>query len=591
VENEFFQNAVDTPAQAEPAAPGALDLSYADPALEQIRAAVKGNGINPASVTVKKLKGEVAEFGAAVSLILRTRTMEKIVGGKKTGGEKVEGPQGVRDGIEKERVRILGSFDTTTKIKDMVMERKDKGFGTRNEVIKLPFLTQEYVHHQACRTCGAQGEIKCQRCFGKGFESCPRCNGQSMEVCSQCRGAQLIFNGNQKIPCPKCNGQGRTPCMMCNQTRKIACNVCRTKGSTVCQNCNGHAWHSYITTAEVDVVGTYDFQREAVPARLLQTVETRAKEIPLYADITALATPTDPQTDTTKTSDEIPLKYHVRLPYAEADIAFGKVMNANAFLLGKQADIADIPAFLETLLKRGIETLKDAGEGRGDVADKIQRAGQYRTIRHAIIASARFSKGKAVKLVAKNTPLGISDVTINNLVINADKALKNITAKPRRNGVFVGAGIAAVLYLVYMIGLRAIAGAHIPNEMLLIATDGAVVALGMLFAVLTIQIFGAGAMKKALGKLLPADQKGTIMPKAGNSGLWSALLCIAMFLLAAEISVHANGSTPDWYTMAREKIVGASSVPASADQPAEQTPEQPAEQPAEESPAQPDIIP
>ncbi len=539
-----------------PAAPGALGVEYGAPALEQIQAAARGNGVKPELIRIKKITGEVAEFTATVSLILRTRTMERVLGGKKTGGEKVEGPQGVRDGLEKERLRILSSADILDQIRQLVVERKDKGFGTRNEIIKLPFLTKEYVHHQPCKTCQAQGQIKCQRCSGRGAETCPRCNGQSMEICTQCRGAQLIYNGNDKVPCQRCNGQGRTPCAMCNQSRRIPCTACRAKGSTPCQNCNGQAWHSYITTAEVDVVGTFSFNPDEVPLKLRQTMETRAKEIPQYAEIAMLATRTQAQIEGQQKSDEIPLQYHVRLPYAEAEFGLGPQGSVNAFLLGQQASIADIPAFLETLLKTGMRVLQEAAKGRGNVAEKIQRAGQYKTIRQSITASAKYSKGKALKLLIKNTPLGLSEAAGRTLINNADAALKNVTAKPRRNGVFAGVLLAGILFAVHMAaGLRGIMVSYVPDEMMQIAADGAVLALGMLASILIIQLFGAKAIQQALGKLLPPDQKNSILAKPGHSGLWSALLCVIVFIAATELSVHV-GNAPAWYMTLRGLIAG-----------------------------------
>ncbi|MBP7722788.1 MAG: hypothetical protein KA155_09670 [Alphaproteobacteria bacterium] len=544
---------------AEPAAPlekDALAEAYPNPALEEIRVAVRGNGVNPRMVTVKKIEGKVVEFDVVLSLQLRQRTMEKIVGGKKTEGEKVDGPQGIREALDRDRLKTLASEDARKKVAAQISARKDKGFGTRNEIIKLPFLTKEYVHHQACRTCSAHGELKCQRCNGKGAELCPRCNGQSMEICSQCRGAQLIFNGNEKIPCPKCNGQGRTPCMMCHQTRKIQCGVCRGRGSTQCQNCNGQAWHSYITTAEMDVICTFDFDRQALPERLLKMVETKARDVPLYADI--MIQPNKPQEKEGEqpASDVIPLRYHVRLPYAEVDFALGKAASISTFLLGRRAQIAEAPAFLEILLKDGIRALKEASEGRGNVAGKIQQAGQYRTVRHAIIATAKYSKGKAVKLVEKNSPLGITDTTIKSMVLNADRALKNITAKPRRNGMIAGTALAFVFYLFYMLaGMRTMFVASIENKMFHIPVDGIVLGAGMMFALLTIQFFGAHAMKKALGKMLPEDQKSMVMSKAGHNGPWSAIICFALFLAACEIVAHTSGAqAPDWYMMMRGAI-------------------------------------
>lgn len=548
---------------------GALGPEYATPALEEIRTAVRGNGLNRRLVTVKTIDGKVAEFDARVSMSLSVRTMEKTVGGKRTEGEKVDGPQGLREAMERDRLKILNTPDITAKIRAKMTERKDKGFGTRNEIVKLPFLTKEYIQHQACRSCNAQGELKCQRCHGKGFEVCPKCNGQSMEICPQCRGAQLIYMGNGKVPCPKCNGQGRTPCMMCHQTRKISCSVCRSKGSTHCQNCNGLGWHSYITTSEVDVICTFDFDRQKVPEKLLRTVETRAREVPLYAEIKALPpelpqppregqnqNPNQSENEKKISSDIILLRYHVNLPYAETEFMLGKTSSIHAFLLGRRAEIAEAPAFLETLLKEGMQALKEAGDGKGNVAAKIQRAGAYRTIRQAIIAAAKYPRGKAFKLVKRNSPLGIGDAAIKNLIINADRSLKNITAKPRLHGMIAGLAAAFVLYLVYMMGgLREAFTESLPNTLYHIPIDGAVIGAGMVFALLAIQFFGASAIKKALGKLLPEDQKHMVMTKAGHNGPWSALLCVLFFLIAAEIGVQYNGAPPDWYMYAREAVI------------------------------------
>lgn len=537
-----------------------LGAGYAEPALERVRTAIRGNGVKPESVTANKVEGQLAEYDAEISLILRTRTMEKILPGKKTTGEKVQGPQGVRDAVEKERLKVLSSKDTVVKIRNIITERKDKGFGIRNEVMKLPFLTKEYIHHQACRPCGAQGKIKCPRCHGKGHEVCPRCHGQAMEMCTQCRGAQLVYMGNGQQTCPKCNGQGRTPCLTCHQTRKIICNICKAHGSTQCQNCSGQGWQSYVTTAEIDVVGTYSFTRDHLPEALLKTIEARAKEIPGHANIAVIPPPAVPAIpDDTQKPDEILMHYKVSLPYAKIEVSFGKGdAKAFAFLLGKQAEITDISNFLEPLLRRGMNALQEAAEGRGNVAEKISRAGQYRTIRQAIFAAAKYSNAKATGLLLKNTPIGLGEKTATALVENADRALKKITAQPRRNGVITGIILAAALYLIYMLTpLRDIIIASTPDTRIHIAIDGAAMAAGMMISVFTIQIFGSRAIKKALKKILPPDQKNTIVSKAGNSGLWSALLCFFMFLLAAEASVQLSMHAPDWYTVIRQTFTTA----------------------------------
>ena len=73
------------PAIANPQEPDAANMlshNYADPALAKIREAVRGNGLKAEMVSLTDIKGETAAFDAKVSMVLRTRTVEKIVGGK-----------------------------------------------------------------------------------------------------------------------------------------------------------------------------------------------------------------------------------------------------------------------------------------------------------------------------------------------------------------------------------------------------------------------------------------------------------------------------------------------------------------------------
>ncbi len=559
----------------EPEAANTLGPNYADPALAKIREAVRGNGLKPEMITLTTIKGETAVFDAKVSLVLRTRTVEKIIGGKKNTGEKVDGPNGIRAAIDKERLRILGSEETLTRIKKQVMERKDMGLGTRNEVMKLPLLTREYVRHQPCLNCGAQGQIHCQRCGGRGHETCSRCHAQGMEVCTQCRGAQLLFNGTTNVPCSKCNGQGRTPCQACNQMRKIPCNICHTKGMLVCQTCKGLAWQTYITTAEMDVLSTSSFAREQIPDRLNSVIESKARELPALARVepapqkipapvknipqastireNAKAPPAASSANTTaSTADEISLDYNVHLPYADAEFRLGKAMNLRVFLLGTQAGIADTAPFLEKVMENGLKSLSDAAAGRGNVAAKIQAAGRYRTIRQAIIAGARYSKGKAARLVAKNNPLGLSAAGIKSMVIDAENAMNNITAKPRRNGAIGGALIAGILYGLYFVTpARGMLTVSLPDPVMQGIVDAAVAGLGMALAVFAVKAAGTNAAKKALGNLLPGGQGGIALAKAGHAALWAVPLCAILFLAAAELSVQMNMAPPQWYLFLR----------------------------------------
>jgi hypothetical protein len=383
-----------------------------------------------------------------------------------------------------------------------------------------------------------------------------------MEVCTQCRGTQLQFNGTTNVPCHKCNGQGRTPCQACNQMRKIPCNMCNTKGMLVCQTCKGLAWHSYITTAEIDVLCTSSFPREKLSPRIADIIETKARELPALARIEPVEgkikapaeknqPPQNAKADSTA-SDEIILDYRVHLPYADAEFRLGKAMNLRVFLLGTQAGIAETPPFLEKVMENGLKSLSDAAAGRGNVAAKIQAAGRYRTIRQAIIAGARYSKGKAERLVAKNNPLGLSAAGIKSMVIDAENAMNNITAKPRRNGAIGGAIIAGILYALYLATpVRGTILESVPDVIIQAIADAVVAGLGMVLAVFAVRAAGTRAAKRALGNLLPGGQGGIALAKAGHAALWAVPLCAVLFLAAAELSVQINMAPPEWYLFLR----------------------------------------
>lgn len=521
---------------------------YAEPALLAVREALRGNGVKAEQVTIQKFSGEVAEFETTISLSLRTRTIEKVIPGKKSGGEKVEGPQGVRDGLERERRKILTTPDIIFRIKSMVVERKDKGFSTRNEIMKLPFLSKEFIYFHPCKNCNAQGEIRCQRCHGKGFESCPKCNGQGMEHCSQCRGAQVISGPqNRPMSCPTCNGQGRTPCRTCHQTRRIVCPICKKTGATKCQQCNGNAWNSYVTSAEFDVACTSNFNRGGLNDKIIQLIEKLGKKLSDYAEFTV-------QNQNNEQQEEIILNYNVRFPYAETELKIGRSETVPIILLGQQAQIHSVPNFLETMLRPGIKTLQYAAQGKGNVAKKIQQAGRYRTIRQAIVGAAKYSRGKAAKLLAKNTPLGMSQDAIKSLIINADKALQKITEKPRMKGMLAGSAAAGILFAIYFITpLRSLITSMLPNSLLHPAIDVLVLGIGWIIAITAIQFSGAEAMKKALQGLLPEGQS-IPKPKAGSQGIWAALLCAIFFLIATEATIHISTTPPEWYAFIRNLL-------------------------------------
>ena len=86
--------------------------------------------------------------------------------------------------------------------------------------------------------------------------------------------------------------------------------------------------------------------------------------------------------------------------------------------------------------------------------------------------------------------------------------------------------------------------------------DAIIFLIGAFAAHLSVQMFAQGAMRKALQKLMPPDQRMAILPKTGESGLYAVLLCVIAFAGIVETTMHVDGaSVPEWFAALRAKII------------------------------------
>ena len=530
--------------------PEELPGTYADAALEEVRKAAKGNGVKTEDIKIIKIDGGRADFRGTLSLNVDEKVLMKTVGGRKAGGTKVGNPQEARDALERDRNDVTGGA-TETQIRNMIIEREDKGLGLKNEIVPLPFLSREYIWHEACRTCNAQANLQCQRCHGKGSELCPRCNGQGNEVCTQCNGTQYIYNGNSKVQCLRCNGTGKTGCRLCNERRKIQCTICKGKGLLQCKNCGGQGWNSHIMMAETHLIGLFDFDRTGMNTKLVTTIEQLSKDLAKYAPHSIFPQPAVNDTTTIK------MEYAVQLIHADVEFAFGEKHTAHIFMVGPNGTITDAASFIDALIKPAMLELREAAEKRGDVGDAIRRAGKYRTVRQGIILAARNPRAKAAKMLLKHNPLGLSENIANTIVNDAALALKNITSGKKIMGMALGVASAAALYSAYFLtAFRPQIMTKISNAMLQPVADILIYGLGVCAAIFITQFMAAGALRKALHGLIPDDQKKSLLPRMENKVYALAGICAVLFLIIVETTLHIDGHPPDWYLALRTSIIG-----------------------------------
>jgi hypothetical protein len=487
-----------------------VDPALKELAREKICAAVDGNKLDPKEVTVHAFEGELLRFSAETILEIRTKTAEKRQGGKVSGPIVVADAIALKDQINKEYLKIIESRDMARDIREMVLKRDDQGFAQENIVMPLSFWKKDFVIHEACNTCKSSGKSVCQRCNGLGWEICVQCRKKGMVQCPTCGGGQFVQtpDGGRKS-CGGCHGRGEVPCPLCQRRGETQCRTCRTKGATQCPVCNGHGWVSHLHMVTADLRMKFDYDREVVPEKVQALMQRLGPKLKEHAkiEISQLQEHVDEDIEKKKIS----IHYNVELPYGHIEFALGRE-TFFAFLFGTQAKLTYVSAFLDKVIANGARKLKDSADSRGNVLSNLHVAGEYKTVRHAILATSRFSKAKAAKTLMKQTPLGLSKEMVQALINDSSRALKNVTRTARGTafgiGLFSGSGI---LWLYYFFPLRPkiivlLDGLGGINPMLHVAMDVGVVGLCAALCAGLVKIANDTAQGKALKEFLALEK-------------------------------------------------------------------------------------
>ncbi len=534
-----------------------INEEYKARALETIQSLVKGNKCDPETVELERFEGTQLLFAAENTLTILKKITEKKVPGKLSGPVKVENEQGAKDAINREHMKLHEDKDMQRKIISTITDRDDKGFALDNHIIPLPFFHKEFVVFEPCHTCRTTGSVKCLPCDGKGLDRCPRCNGTGTDYCGHCGGSQMVMDPNgQKIQCPVCHGNGRVTCPQCNQSGTVRCAVCKSKGETSCPNCNGNRWNSIGYIMEIEVRTNFDYPQKRISDRVSQIIEKQGAKLFEDADITLLdleetvvnlddRNKIERQEEDEKRKDCcIPVLYKVDLPYSHAEYNI-KGKDYYVFLFGKQGRFLHVSPFLDDLIKNGKRKLQDAIEGRGDVAENLKKAAEYKTVKQAILYTANYSLGRAHAMLKKKNHIGLSAGCAKELIKNSDTALKMITKKPRMIGMIAAVILIILLVPAYILSpVRTIFTSLIPSEMI---TD--ILCLGVIFyiGVISVQMAAQSAITKAMNYIIPQKTKKAATPKIGNV-IYILLAATAIMALSTmEVSRHMSTPIVQWY--------------------------------------------
>ena len=511
-----------------PPPPPLIDEQVRARALQKLLALVKGNGLKADKVKIDSVAAQTLKYEAKAYVRLTTRYASKSVPGKIEKGEAIGSPQAFQAALQNMPSAVQRDSGKRQTIIDFILKRPDKGYGARDQTVSLDMLAKDYVSHEACPNCSNSGlgvgKTICPKCGGNMQMTCQNCHGRCDILCPNCRGTGHVNQNGKQITCARCRGRRRVQCPTCQGQGKVKCAGCNGSGAANCTQCKASGFISHL--ARVELIGHlhFDYDRQGLPIDLTKLIDAFSTRYIEKGDID-LGIET-PSWDETEPPENIPILYHVSVPYGEITFQMGKKM-VTCTVLGHNGELIKGPEFLDSITKNGQELLAKAAAGQGNVGGNLRQAARFRIIREAIIiAASQMPVRKALSKLLQKYPVGISSEKVLRFLMQANQAMQVITHKPRLIGLSLGTVIFTAISAGYFMAMRAqlkpeLAKIPLDPDLSLMLCDVVSTLIGTLVIVMSSQIFAGQALKKTLtGLASPATIK-TIMPKIGWT-LWAA---------------------------------------------------------------------
>ncbi|MCB9987996.1 MAG: hypothetical protein H6868_01530 [Rhodospirillales bacterium] len=514
-------------------------------ALEQIRSLVKGNGLKPSSVTLDSFEGAVLQFPAFHHFKIDPQTSEKRLSGRQNGTV-LASRSDMQNRLQQDVEALGQDKELRGIVTKLLQERGDLGFANDGLILSLQKYNRSYVVHEQCGSCKGSGKMRCNACHGQRQITCPRCQGSRDSQCPQCQGMKFINGPGGRQPCTRCHQRGRIPCQNCNQRGTIQCTHCRGTGDVDCKTCNGNGWSSLITTLMVKVKSRFEIPEEALPPAARQIVLEQGPA--LVTQKQAMVKLLGDVSEDSSADSGFTIVYGVDLPWAEA-VFHLKNRPVPGIVFGLLPALHQVPDFLDKLIAGGASELRRITPSSGHSGQVIKKAVRYRALRDIVLAASRLPPGKALSAVKKHYPVGLSDNLIKEMVVSADRALKNITRGPRLTGLAVGVLAVTGLYGLYFLGpVRPVMASQITDETVLAALDFILLVAGGILTTLSIKIAARRAYYQVFSRLMPPDKARRLTPKAGHSGWIGYAGILIVYVVILEISrIMPEVATPAWY--------------------------------------------
>jgi hypothetical protein len=241
------------------------------------------------------------------------------------------------------------------------------------------------------------------------------------------------------------------------------------------------------------------------------------------------------------------IQYNFQFPYADLSIGInGQPTKVHMF--GYKGKMLKINNFLDQLVEKEYALLLRASNNDGNVTNHIRKASKKRLIGQGLVLAVTQPPKKAMLGLKQKFPFGASNDLIKDVIIQSNKALKNISRKSHYSGLGIGLALAGIIYILYFIGpLRDILTDIVGKSGILNAIDFGLVPLGGVIAMMASKFMAASPLKKALGPLMPASQRNTFKPRNNNSPIPAFIGAGLIFLLITFIAKKfMAGDVPSW---------------------------------------------
>jgi len=523
-------------------------------ALEDLQELVRGNGMKPEGVTQQSFDGEVLNFEAFEVFKIEPSVGDKRMPGKQKGevaGSYTDAQQKIKAALEK----IARDKEVRRMTRDLLKKREDLGFAIDNLIINLERLNKKFVTHDSCGPCGATGKLACAYCKGKRQIACTKCLGKRQVMCQACRGSQFVNTPKGRQQCNVCRGRGRVNCRMCRQTGFMQCPRCKSGGKMRCQHCAGTGWNSRVFFVRVKAKAMFRYDREALPEDVPPLIDEygpllvtdRHAQVRFIEDQRR-----DEELDRLSKPDEMYIAYHVKIPWG--DIEYMMQMNeVKAKLFGFTPMLEKMPPVLEKIMNPGMKSLAQAAEGTGNISQHVTKAISYRGIGELLLAAIPNPPQRIAEIMRENYRYGIYDETLGRMAEQAIAALRNLTKRPRLQGLALGAIFSGILYASYFMGpLRGTILAQLGTAFPQLIPDLGMAICGGAAITGVIHLMATQTLKSVLHKAVEeskSEYKIKLAPKPVESGLWGYPAGVLLFALVLYLSVMQGFAAPDWYAM------------------------------------------